>query len=75
MFHVGGRILSTLTGLALVFVGGVWILQAFNLAFNGPLVPGGPPSFMVNDRRWAVYGAVAMTLGLWQVCWSNLRRR
>ena len=74
-FNVGGRIISTLSGLAVLLAGGIWILQAFDLAFNGPLGPGGAPSFMVNDRRWAVYGLVAVLLGCWQVAWSNSHRR
>jgi hypothetical protein len=75
VFNIGGRVISTLTGLAFIAAGGIWILQAFNLAFNGPLGPGGQVSFMVNDRRWALYGAIAMGVGLWQVLWSNSRRR
>jgi hypothetical protein len=74
-FNVGGRILSTLSGLAVMLAGGIWILQAFDLAFNGPMGPGGAPSFMVNDRSWAVYGLVAVLLGGWQVAWSNNRQR
>jgi len=53
----------------------IWILQAFDLAFNGPLAPGGSPSFMVNNRPWALYGLVAACLGVWQVVWSNSSKR
>jgi hypothetical protein len=73
-FNIVGRIISTLLGLAVVFVGCVWILQAFDLAFNAPIVPGGPPSFMVNNRQWAVYGAIVIIVGVWQIAWSNTRR-
>ena len=71
--NVVGRIISTLLGLLIVFVGFAWILQAFDLAFNTPMVPGGPVSFMVNNHRWAVYGALAMAVGVVQVVWSNSR--
>ena len=72
-FNVFGRIVSTFLGIAIVAMGFVWILQAFNLAFNTPLFPGGPVSFMVNNRQWAVYGAIAVLVGLGQIVWSNTR--
>jgi len=70
-FNIFGRIVGTLLGLALAFVGVVWILQAFDMAFNTPIVPGGPVSFMVNNRQWAIYGAIAVVVGLGQVLWTN----
>jgi hypothetical protein len=74
VFNIFGRIISSLLGLLLVLMGGVWILQAFNIAFNGPMGPGGERSFMVEDRSWAVYGAIAIVVGLVQVAWSNTRK-
>jgi len=73
-FDVFGRIVSSLLGVALVGMGVVWILQAFDIAFNTPIVPGGPVSFMVNNHQWAVYGAIAVLVGLGQIAWSNTRR-
>ena len=72
-FSVFGRIVSTLLGLVLVAMGVVWILQAFDIAFNTPIVPGGPVSFMVNNHQWAVYGAIAALVGVGQIVWSNSR--
>jgi hypothetical protein len=72
-FNVFGRIVSTLLGLVLVAMGVVWILQAFDIAFNTPIVPGGPVSFMVNNHQWAVYGAIAALVGVGQIVWSNSR--
>jgi len=72
-FNVLGRVLSTLFGLVVICLGVVWILQAFNIAFNTPMVPGGPVSFMVNNHQWAIYGAIAIALGAVQVVWSNAR--
>jgi hypothetical protein len=72
-FNVFGRIVSTLFGLAAIFLGVVWILQAFDIAFNTPMVPGGPVSFMVNNHQWAVYGVIAGAIGVGQVVWSNTR--
>jgi hypothetical protein len=71
---VAGRIISTLFGVITICLGIVWTLQAFDLAFNTPMVPGGPVSFMVNNRQWAVYGAIAVVIGIGQVVWSNSRR-
>ena len=73
LFTWVGRIISTGLGLVVLFLGVVWILQAFDLAFNTPRVPGGPVSFMVNNHQWAVYGAIAVVVGLAQVVWSNTR--
>jgi hypothetical protein len=70
-FNIFGRIVGTLLGLAVMFAGLVWILQAFDMAFNTPIVPGGPVSFMVNNRQWAIYGAIAVVVGLGQVLWIN----
>ncbi len=73
-FDIFGRIVSTLLGGVLIFAGIVWALQAFDIAFNTPRIPGGPVSFMVNNRQWAVYGAIVVLLGLGQIIWSNTRR-
>jgi hypothetical protein len=73
-FNVIGRIVSTLLGVLLVLGGGVWILQAYNIAFNGPMGPGGRASFMVNDHHWALYGAIAVLIGLCQIVWTNTRK-
>ena len=71
--NVVGRIVSSLFGAITICLGIVWILQAFNLAFNTPMVPGGPVSFMVNNHQWAVYGSIAVVIGVGQVVWSNTR--
>ena len=59
-FDIFGRVVGTLLSLLLVCAGVVWTLQAFNLALNAPRIPGGPVSFMVNNRQWALYGAIAV---------------
>ena len=74
MFNIFGRIVSTALGLVLTLLGIVWILQAYDVAFNTPRVPGGAVSFMVNNHQWAVYGAIAALVGLSQIVWSNTRR-
>ena len=73
-FDVVMRIFSTLLGLFLMFMGGVWILQGLNIAFNGPMI-GGQKSFMVGDPVWIFSGAIVVVLGLAQVVWSNRGRK
>ena len=74
LLNLVGRIISTSLGVVVICLGAVWILQAFDVAFNTPRVPGGPVSFMVNNHQWAVYGALAVVVGVAQVIWSNTRR-
>lgn len=59
------RAVSSLLGLAMVLLGGVWILQGFDLAFR--------VGFMVGDKQWALYGAILAALGICQIVWSNTR--
>jgi hypothetical protein len=69
IFNIVMRIVSTLLGLLLIAMGGIWILQGLNMA---------PPplnrSFMVNDPHWTVYGAILALVGVAQVIWSNTRQ-
>lgn len=73
LFNLLMRIVSSLLGLLMVALGGIWILQGLNLAFNGPMM-GGQPSFMVGDTNWVVYGAILAFVGVCQVIWSNTRQ-
>ena len=73
LFNVVMRIVSSLLGLALMAMGGIWILQGLNLAFNGPIM-GGQPSFMVGDTHWVLYGAILAVVGVCQLIWSNTRQ-
>jgi hypothetical protein len=67
-FNVVMRIVSSLIGILLVLMGGIWILQGLNLAW-GAL----SRSFMEGDQHWALYGAIAVIVGICQVVWSNTR--
>ena len=49
------RMLMTIVGVLLVLMGAVWILQGINVL---------PGSFMTGQSRWAVYGAVAVIVGI-----------
>jgi len=68
LFHIVGKVVSTLVGLLMVCMGGIWVLQGLNIAFL-------EGSFMAGDPQWAVYGAILLVLGIGQVAWSVTRRR
>jgi drug/metabolite transporter superfamily protein YnfA len=68
-FNVTMRVISSLIGLLLVLMGGIWILQGLNLAW-GSLAR----SFMQGDQHWALYGAIVAIIGVAQVVWSNTRQ-
>ena len=66
LFNIVMRIVSTLIGVLMICMGGIWMLQGLNLAFR--------VGFMVGDKRWVVYGAILAVVGLAQVVWSNTRQ-
>jgi hypothetical protein len=59
------RATTTLIGLLMVVMGGIWILQGLGIAFLN--------SFMANQIQWSVYGALLALVGLGQVWWANTR--
>lgn len=66
IFNVVMRIVSSLLGLLLVCMGGIWILQGLNIAFR--------VGFMVGDKQWVGWGALAVLVGAAQIFWSNTRQ-
>ncbi|MEO0063102.1 MAG: hypothetical protein RLZZ08_1662 [Pseudomonadota bacterium] len=66
-FHIIGQVLLSIIGVAMIVMGGIWILQGFGIAFLD--------SFMANDLAWARNGAVLALVGLVQLAWTNTRRR
>jgi len=67
LFNIVMRAISTLLGLLMICMGGIWILLGFNIAFLD--------SFMAGDPQWALYGAILLLVGVGQVVWSNKRVR
>lgn len=67
LFNVVMRVVSTLLGLLMICMGGIWVLQGLNVAFLD--------SFMAGDPQWAVYGAILALVGVGHVIWSNTRQR
>jgi len=61
------RAICTLIGLFMAMMGGIWILQGFNIAFLN--------SFMANDKQWALWGAILAAVGIALVYWSNSREK
>ncbi len=68
-FNLIMRVVSTMIGLLLVVMGGIWMLQGLNLAW-GALAR----SFMQGDQHWTLYGAIVVVIGICQIIWSNLRQ-
>jgi hypothetical protein len=57
---------STLIGVLMVCMGGVWFLQGTGIAFQ--------VGFMAGDPHWAIYGAILAIVGVCEVIWSVSRR-
>ena len=69
-FNAVMRVISSLIGVLMVLMGGIWILQGLNLAW-GSL----SRSFMQGDQHWVFPGAIMLIVGVCQVVWSNTRQR
>jgi hypothetical protein len=66
LFNIVMRVVSSLVGVLMILMGGVWILQGLNIAFRR--------GFMVGDYHWTIYGAILALAGIAQVVWSNIRQ-
>jgi hypothetical protein len=67
VFNAVMRIVSSLIGVVMILMGGVWMLQGLNLAFR--------VGFMVGNYHWTIYGAILALVGVAQVVWTNTRQR
>ena len=67
LFNGVMRAISSLVGLLMVLMGGVWILQGLNLAFR--------VGFMVGNKQWVLWGALLAVVGVCQIVWSNTREQ
>ena len=66
VFNALMRVISSLIGVLMVLMGGIWTLQGLNLAW-GSL----SRSFMQGDQHWAFYGAIMLIVGVCEIVWSN----
>jgi hypothetical protein len=58
------RIALNVAGIVMVLMGTIWFLQGINIL---------PGSFMTGQTRWAVYGGLAVVLGLIALIRANRR--
>ncbi len=59
------RVILTIIGVLLIILGAIWILQGVNIL---------PGSFMTGDIHWAIYGAIAVIVGIVLIAAGNKRR-
>jgi hypothetical protein len=59
------KIILTIIGVLLILFGGIWILQGINVL---------PGSFMTGQIRWAIYGGIAVLVGIILIVLVNRRK-
>ena len=58
------KIVLNLVGIVMVTLGSIWFLQGIGVL---------PGSFMTGQTRWAVYGGIAVVVGLLALTRANRR--
>ena len=58
------KIVFNVVGVLMVLMGAIWFLQGINIL---------PGSFMTGQIRWAVYGGIAVVLGVLLLMRANRR--
>ena len=59
------RIIISIFGLLIALMGVVWFLQGINIL---------PGSFMTGQTQWAIYGVIAVIIGLVILVVANRRK-
>lgn len=59
------RLILNIIGVVLILMGGVWFLQGINIL---------PGSFMTGQIQWAVYGGIALVIGIVLLVYANRRK-
>jgi hypothetical protein len=59
------KITLNIVGGILVLFGAIWFLQGINIL---------PGSFMTGDIHWAIYGGIAVVVGIAALIAANRRR-
>ena len=59
------RIVLNVIGVLLMLAGGVWFLQGINVL---------PGSFMTGQIQWAIYGGLAIVIGIGLLVFANRRK-
>ena len=60
------KLISAIVGVLFILMGGVWILQGFNIL---------PVGFMAGQMQYALLGAILVIVGLGLVVFSRRRRK
>jgi hypothetical protein len=60
------KVILTVIGILLVIMGGIWFFQGINVL---------PGSFMTGQVRWAIYGGIAVVLGIALIVLANRKKR
>jgi len=60
------KLVLTIIGVILILMGGVWILQGFNIL---------PVGFMAGQMQYALYGAILAVVGIGLLVFSRRRRK
>jgi hypothetical protein len=59
------KITLNIIGVILIVFGCIWFLQGINVL---------PGSFMTGQIRWAVYGGIAVVVGIGLMFWARRRK-
>jgi hypothetical protein len=59
------KIVLSIVGVLISLTGLVWFLQGINIL---------PGSFMTGQLRWAIYGGIALVIGIGLIVFANRRR-
>jgi hypothetical protein len=59
------RIVLSIFGVLFILAGGTWFLQGINIL---------PGSFMTGQIQWAIYGAIAIIVGVGILVFANRRK-
>ena len=59
------RIVLSVIAVLIIIVGGVWFLQGINVL---------PGSSMTGQSQWAIYGGIALVVGLGLLVFANRRK-
>ncbi len=59
------KIILSIVGILLALMGAVWFLQGINVL---------PGSVMTGQIQWAIYGALAVIIGIGLLVFANRRR-
>ena len=60
------KLFINVIAILLILSGGVWFLQGINIL---------PGSFMSGQIQWAIYGGIAILVGVVLLIWNRRRER